>query len=98
MKLKYIMLEHKVGNITRRTPVMFFEPLTHVGMAELMIDYCAEIPPSKIVSAGFMEVDNHGRIVCFGESESLKARKLPFKPLEDDATTIAAYNYLHGIV
>lgn len=97
IKAKYIMLERMIGTAPQRIPVIFFEPLTHMGMWETM-QRSREIRGAEIVSAGFAHFNKEGKVSCSGESESLKTRGLPCRPLSTDSDTIYCYNYLHGLV
>ena len=102
IKLKYIMFEACIGGgsgVKRRIPILFFEPLTHVGMYRtVMYSRIEELPrDSELVSAGFVTMQGV-KVQCFGESESLKHERLPHVPLPDDAGIIQAHNYFHGIV
>jgi hypothetical protein len=102
IRLKYIMFEAGVGEgseVKQRIPILFFEPLTHVGMYYTMAHSRHDELPrdAELVSAGFVTVRGV-EIECFGESESLKDAKLPHVPLPEDAKTISTHNYFHGIV
>lgn len=102
MEMKYIMLEAQYGSmksgVKRRIPVLFFEPLSHYEMWQLM-SMSTELPPNtKLISAGFLTIGATGRVSCHGRSDSLKHMGLPHEPLPDDHLVIQIYNYAHGVI
>ena len=104
IKMKYIMFEQTIGEDgdKHRVPVIFFEPLTHIETYEQMSRSTDLLPNAKLVSAGFVQFSGTGAglvgVFCYGESESLKHRKLPHVPLDEDAEVIRHYNYVHGLM
>jgi len=85
MILKYVMF--KKGMYYR--PILFFEPITHVGIAEMFTSH-EEGKGYKPVSAGEYDTNT---VKVFGNSISLN-----LKSSKKDASIIYLYDIHHGII
>lgn len=103
MKLKYLMFETAIGQgMFQHIPVLFFEPITHIGMyhtiKETRVREWTSQYHLRLVSAGFVNIfPIRGKIECTGKSESLETAGLPCVPLPTDGDTILCYNVLTGV-
>lgn len=94
--MKYIMLKIVQGKgptISRLVPFIFPDFLVHADIAHYMTFHLTrehKASECTAVSAGFIDLDAEK---THGESETLK-----IKAHEDDAATINAYSYFHGIL
>lgn len=89
--MKYIMIEQKVGEITRKIPIIFPDILIHKDIADAIIPILSKMGESKIVSAG-----NFNNFMCdytIGKSSTLN-----IEANVDDAEIINSYDYFHGII
>ena len=94
--MKYVMFEIETKGVPMKykLPFLFANNCVHKEVADHMHHMLRRQPgclSSKVVSAGFWRVED-GQIVCFGESESLKAKSDP-----GDAAIIEMHDYCHGL-
>lgn len=69
MNAKYVVIRY---NLTGETIYVFPEHVTH----RIFAQYNAGMG-DKIVSAGFVAMENDGLLMCYGESESIGIKSRP---------------------
>lgn len=91
--MKYIMLEVKVGGISKLVPIIFPDFMCHVDLAvatKSILESEHKLSPIIFVSAGDIDIDVNS---CSGKSTTLN-----IKSRRSDKNIINSYDYLHGIV
>lgn len=89
MGFKYVMLEMPCGGVKRRVPIIFPDILVHADVAAAVqkLPMMGEAQP---VSAGDIDLLASN---CHGKSSTLNLQSCG----DDDAETINAFPYFHGI-
>lgn len=86
--MKYIVISKTVGTITREFPVVFPNELSHVEVAEALLQKCPELSNGKVVGAGemsCMDIDPN----CHGRSATLNVNSR--EEVDDSSFTMRDY-------
>lgn len=93
--MKYIVIRTKVGSLTKDIPIIFPNDLSHVDVANAVIEKVPEAKDGKPVSAGAISSTAIDADMVSPEgSVSLKMKR----GNERDGIMIQLYDYVHGFV